>query len=156
MRTIRAMRTARAAWRHRLVPAGLGACVALVVLGFRTDVVADVVCARPSSYEAERAVMGYVAQLTRSWAQHPWREFAHVATQAHARTLEHPGQPARAIFSPYLQQARFERIMPRCRGAAVEMTVWTGYKPTLTVPQRVTLHLARENGRLKVAAVTGH
>lgn len=150
------MRTDRTTWRHALVPAGLSACVALVVLGFRTDVVPGLVCARPSSYEAERAVMGYVAQLTRSWARQPWQEFAHVATSAHARTLEHPAEPARAIFSPYLQQARFERVASYCRGASVEMTVWTGYKPTLIVPRRVTLRLAREHGRLKVAAVMGH
>jgi hypothetical protein len=97
--------------------------------------------------------MAYIAQLTASWERRSWREFTRVATQTHTRGLEHPGTPARALFSPYLQQARFERIEPRCRGAAVEMTVWTGYKPTFTMPQRVTLHLVREGGRLKVAAV---
>ncbi|MDR7483189.1 MAG: hypothetical protein QN183_10085 [Armatimonadota bacterium] len=138
--------------RRWLVALGLGACVSLAVLAVQ----AGIACWRPSSREVERAVMAYVAQLTASWEWRSGREFARVATQAHTRMLEHPGMPARAIFSPYLQQARFERIEPRCRGAAVEMTVWTGYKPTFIVPQRVTLHLVHEGGRLKVAAVMGH
>lgn len=138
--------------RRRLMALGLGTCILLAALIVGTVIA----CRRPSSHEVERAVMAYVARLTASWDRRSWREFADVATQAHTRMLEHPGMPARAIFSPYLQQARFERIEPRCRGAAVEMTVWTGYKPTFIVPQRVTLHLVREGGRLKVAAVLGH
>ncbi|MBI3998768.1 MAG: hypothetical protein HY355_07010 [Armatimonadetes bacterium] len=116
---------------------------------------ATVLCPPLDRFSAERAAMRYVAALTANWDRRPPSDFAQVATRRHATGLDHPGTPARAIFSPYLQQARFDRIETGCRRASVEMTVWTGFNPRFIVPREVTLELALENGQLKVDQVIG-
>lgn len=112
-------------------------------------------CRRPDQHDARQAAMAYIAVVTQNWDRRSWREFTGVATREHTQTLEHPGMPARAIFSPYLQQARFERVEVRCGGASVDLTVWTGFKPTFIVPRLVTVELVQDGGRLKVAEVIG-
>lgn len=123
--------------------------LALTVPGARA------ICTKPTPFSAERATMAYIATLTSSWERRLPSEFTGVATSEHTAGLRHPGMPARAIFSPYLQQARFDRIETACRRATVDLMVWTGFKPTFIVPREVTLELTLEDGRLKVTKVIG-
>ncbi len=112
-------------------------------------------CERPTPFAAERATMQYIATLTVNWERRSRNEFVRVATRQHRLELGHPADPARAIFSPYLMDARFDRIETRCRGATVDMTVSTGFKPAFTIPRAVRLELALEDRQLKVAEVIG-
>jgi hypothetical protein len=99
--------------------------------------------------------MRYLAVMTASWERRPHAEFTGVASRRHAPGLWHPAGPARAIFSPYLLEARFDAIETRCGGATVYMTVATGFKPAFAIPRQVTLELVLEGGHLKVDEVTG-
>ena len=112
-------------------------------------------CLPASNYEAERAVMRYVASLTERWGTRQPTEFYPVATRPHAAQLRYTWSPSRAIFSPYLQWLQIERVEARCREVLVELTVATGYKPTLALPRPVVITLVHIPTGLKVAETVG-
>ncbi|MDR7486096.1 MAG: hypothetical protein QN187_12270 [Armatimonadota bacterium] len=140
----------RPASRHAALGVASAVCILLLLIP-----ASRMLCGRPHQHDARQAAMAYIAVVTQNWDRRSWREFTDVATREHTQILEHPGMPARAIFSPYLQQARFERIEVRCGGASVDLRVWTGFKPTFIVPRLVTVELVQDGGRLKVAEVIG-
>lgn len=127
----------------------------LVSLVIAASFLVSAPCPPASDYELERAVMRYVATLTERWGRRPPEEFSRVSTARHAADLADPTAPARAIFSPYIQWLRIDRFDRACGLVSVELTVATGYKPTLALPRPVDITLVHIPTGLKVAETVG-
>lgn len=130
--------------------------MAIVILLLAMSPVLSLSCRQPQRDEAERALMRYVGTLSAFWGPRVASDLQRVATPAHAATVTHPDAPARAIFSPYLQLVRVDRVDTDCDGARISATVATGYKPTLALARPVVISVIRTEDGLKVGGVIGY